>query len=108
MAAHGPDALVSAFFGMFFSVFFGAFFLIWLLALGLSIAATVFWIIELIVVCRREFSDQNTKLLWILVLVFSHGIGAIVYFFVGKQQGWLPGQGAPRPEAPSGTWPAGS
>lgn len=99
MSSHGPDVIFPAFFGLMF--------LFWLFIAALGVAATVFWIVELIDACRREFPDPNTKLVWILVLIFSHGVGALVYFFVGKPQGWLPGQGGPPPRADvsAGPWP---
>ncbi|HVF09377.1 MAG TPA: PLD nuclease N-terminal domain-containing protein [Abditibacteriaceae bacterium] len=58
----------------------------------LTIALTVFWIVELIDVVRREFPDPNTKILWILVILFTHPIGTIIYYFAGKPQGALPGE----------------
>ncbi len=87
--------------------FAGAFFTLWLGAIFLALVGTVFWIIELVDVARREFPDPNTKIIWILVVVLSHGIGALIYFFVGRSQGWLPGQGpritSGRPS--QGDWP---
>lgn len=99
MPSPGPDAV--------FPVAFGAFFLVWLLIAALGLAATVFWIVELIDVCRREFPDPNTKIIWLLVVILVHGLGALVYYFVGKPQGWLPGEEAPpvRTTAQSGPWP---
>lgn len=58
----------------------------------LTIALTIFWIVEIIDVARREFPDPNTKILWLLVILFTHPIGTIVYYFAGKPQGTLPGQ----------------
>lgn len=105
MSSHSPD--------VFFPAVFGVFFFFWMLIVVLSVAATVFWIVELVDACRREYPDPNLKIVWIVVLIFSHGIGALVYFFVGKQQGWLPGQGvAPvRPAVSPDPWtppPGGS
>lgn len=100
MSSQSPDVI--------FPAFAGVLFVFWLFIIALSLAATVFWIAELIDACRREFPDPNTKIIWILVLIFSHGIGALVYFFVGKPQGWLPGQGGPPPpysNVSSGSWP---
>ncbi len=71
---------------------FGVFFLFWLAAIVIGLALTIFWVLELIDVCRREFRDSNTKLLWILVVVLAHGLGALIYYFAGKPQGWLPGE----------------
>ena len=50
---------------------------------------TIFWIVELIDAVRRDFSDPNMKVIWVLVIMFSHVIGALVYYFAGKQQGTL-------------------
>ena len=58
----------------------------------LALASFVFWIVEIVDVARREFRDPNTKLLWLLVVIFAHGLGALVYYFAGRPQGWLPGQ----------------
>lgn len=109
MPSHSPDMIFPAFFGLFFTAFFGVFFMVWLLALVLGIASTVFWIVELVDACRREFPDQNTKLVWILVLIFSHGVGALVYYFVGKNQGRLPEPDGPppQPNVSTETWSPG-
>lgn len=89
----------------------GAFYLgiiaLYLLMIGFAVLATVFWIVELVDVSRREFPDPNTKVIWIVVLIFSHGVGAIVYYFAGRQQGWLPGQAPQGWSAPprGSQWP---
>ena len=84
----------------------------------LGLASFVFWIVELVDVARREFRDPNTKLLWLLLVIFLHGLGAIIYYFAGRPQGWLPGERPPYPPAgypppsypppsypPPGQWP---
>ena len=58
----------------------------------LGLASFVFWIVEIIDVARREFREPNAKIIWLLVVVFLHGLGAIIYYFAGKPTGWLPGQ----------------
>ena len=60
---------------------------------ALVLLPSIFWIVELVDVARRQFSDPNLKIVWLLILIFSHGIGTIVYYFVGKKQGYLPGEG---------------
>ena len=75
----------------------GASFFIILPMIILGIALSVFWIIELIDVIRREFPDPNTKILWLLVILFTHTLGAIIYYFAGKPQGTLPGQSPRQP-----------
>lgn len=66
----------------------------------LALASFVFWIVELVDVARREFKDSNTKLLWLLVVVLAHGLGALIYYFAGKPQGWLPGETPLYPQSP--------
>lgn len=67
----------------------------WLVAGSIALAATVFWIVELVDVMRREFADSTTKLIWVLVILLGHFVGSLVYFYVGRRQGQLPGA-APR------------
>ena len=65
------------------------------LCLVVLLIATVFWIAELIDVARREFPQPVMKVVWLLILIFSHGIGALLYWLIGRKQGYLPGE-APR------------
>ncbi|MES2464127.1 MAG: PLD nuclease N-terminal domain-containing protein [Armatimonadota bacterium] len=61
--------------------------------LGLSgifaLAGTIFWIVMLVDAVRREFRDSTMKLVWILILVFTNLLGAIIYYFVGRPTGYL-------------------
>jgi hypothetical protein len=68
---------------------FGVIALVWLVVIAASIAATVLWIIALIDVCKREFPGPNDKLIWILVVVLAHWIGALIYWYVGRPKGVL-------------------
>ena len=61
----------------------------WLLFFAVAIAAVVLWVIALVDVCRREFPGENDKLMWILVVVLAGWIGALIYWFVGRQKGTL-------------------
>lgn len=58
----------------------------------LALASFVFWIVEIIDAARRQWPDPNTKIIWLLVIVLGHSIGAIVYYFAGRPSGWLPGE----------------
>lgn len=79
----------------------------------LALASFVFWVVEIIDVARREFPQPNTKTVWLLVVIFGHGLGAVIYYFAGKPAGWLPGQappsgytpGYPPAQPPPGQWP---
>lgn len=66
------------------NVFFG------LIVLALS----VFWIVELVDCVRREFPDPTEKIMWVLIIIFTHGVGAFIYWVIGKSRGTLPGETA--------------
>jgi len=72
---------------------FGAFGVLWLLIFGVSVAGVVLWIVMLVDVVRRQFPDDNTKLMWVLIIVLAGWIGALIYYFVGRKQGYIPGPG---------------
>ena len=44
----------------------------------------VFWLWMLIDCLKRDFKRDIDKVVWILVLIFLHILGAIVYYFVVK------------------------
>ncbi|MBK8171601.1 MAG: PLDc_N domain-containing protein [Sandaracinaceae bacterium] len=65
---------------------FGAFALVWLcFALG-ALLATVFWIWMLVECLTKEPDTGDTKLIWALVIIFTHGLGAVLYFFIRRPQ----------------------
>ena len=74
--------------------------LVYGLVLLLALAAFVFWVVEIIDVARRQFPEPNMKIVWLLVVLFLHGLGAVIYYFAGKPTGWLPGQAPPSPKYP--------
>jgi hypothetical protein len=49
-----------------------------------GIGGTGFWIVMLIECATREADTGNTKVVWIIILVFTHIIGAALYFFVRR------------------------
>jgi H+/Cl- antiporter ClcA len=55
----------------------------------IGLLATIFWIVALVDAARRQFYDPNMKIVWILVVFFLHFLGALVYWFAGRQQGDL-------------------
>jgi hypothetical protein len=52
--------------------------------LVLGLLGTVFWIWMLIDCAMNEPSEGNDKLVWILVILFTHLLGALIYFFVRR------------------------
>lgn len=55
---------------------------------------SVFWIVEIIDIARRQFRDPIMKFVWLLIVLLTHLIGALVYFFIGKKDGVIPGEAA--------------
>ena len=43
------------------------------------------WIIAIIDIATHEFRGNN-KLIWLLIVIFGHFIGAIIYFIFGQRQ----------------------
>ena len=58
----------------------------WLVFSAILILAMIFWIMMLIDVIKRDFSKENDKIVWLLVIIFLGIIGAIVYYFVVKKE----------------------
>jgi hypothetical protein len=61
-----------------------------LLALGavfwiIAILASIFWLWMLVDVLMSN-KPANEKILWFLVVFFLHLIGALIYFFVGRNR----------------------
>jgi hypothetical protein len=50
------------------------------------VLASIFWI-WMIVDCATKEPDQgNEKIVWILVIVFTHWIGALLYFLIRRPE----------------------
>jgi hypothetical protein len=53
---------------------------------AVSIFALVFWILMLVDCVKRKFKEESEKIIWILVLVFTGIIGALIYYFIVKNK----------------------
>ena len=62
-----------------FVLFFGVIFV-------MGLGGTVLWIWMLIDCATKEPSEGNDKIIWILVIVFTHWIGALIYLLVRRPQ----------------------
>jgi len=58
--------------------------LIFLLFAGTAMAGTILWIWMIIDCATKEPSEGNEKLVWILIIVLTHWIGALVYLLVRR------------------------
>jgi len=50
----------------------------------LGSTAVAFWIWMIIDCVTREPAEGNERLIWIIIIVFAHWIGALIYFFVRR------------------------
>lgn len=57
-----------------------------LLALAVAALCFGFWIWMLIECATKEPDTGNNKVVWILIIVFAHIIGALIYYFVRRPQ----------------------
>jgi len=55
-----------------------------LLFLAIGIGGTVLWIWMIVDCATKEPSEGNDKLIWILVIVLTHWIGALIYLLVRR------------------------
>ena len=63
--------------GLFGALFFA-------IVIAVVVGGTIFWIWMLIDCATKEPSTGNDKLIWILVILLTHLIGAAIYCFVRR------------------------
>ena len=63
---------------------FGLFAGFGLIVLAAVLFLFVFWIWMIIDCLKRDFKKDVEKIVWILVLIFLHLLGAIIYYFAVK------------------------
>jgi hypothetical protein len=67
------------------AMLFGGFEILFLLFLApIALAAFAFWIWMLIHAATNKCLTDTEKLMWVLIIVFVHFVGALIYYFVGK------------------------
>ena len=57
--------------------------LIFAVLLPIALALFAFWIWMLISAVQNKGLTEGEKIAWVLVIVFVHWLGALLYFFVG-------------------------
>lgn len=62
--------------------------LFWIVVGGLGF---ILWLWALIDCIRREFTNPNDKILWIVLILLLWLIGPILYLIVGRKKGTIPG-----------------
>ena len=61
-----------------------------LVMLPIALAAFAFWIWMLISAVQNKGLSEGEKIAWVLILVFVHCLGAILYFFIGHPKRKIP------------------
>ncbi len=56
------------------------------IVLAIIIIASIFWIWMLIDCLMNPRINGTEKIVWVLVILFLHILGAIIYFAVGRQK----------------------
>jgi hypothetical protein len=57
-----------------------------LIGLALTIGSFGVWIWAIVDCVKNENSDGNDKLVWILIIVFTHLLGALLYLLIRRPQ----------------------
>jgi hypothetical protein len=52
----------------------------------LLMATSAFWLWMLVDCLTKEPDTGNTKICWTLIIVFTHFVGALIYFFARRQR----------------------
>ncbi|MFC1636335.1 PLDc N-terminal domain-containing protein [Planctomycetota bacterium] len=63
---------------------FGLFFILMFLVIG--IGGTILWIWTIVDCATKEPSEGNDKIIWIIIIVFTHWIGSLIYILVRRSQ----------------------
>ena len=79
LAARSGDS-AAGLFGLFSCCLFIA------LPILLGLAALAFWIWIIVEIATKEPSDGNDKIIWLLIVLFTHFIGALIYLFVRRPE----------------------
>jgi len=55
-----------------------------LMFLAIGLGGTILWIWMIVDCASNEPSEGNEKLIWILIIVFTHLLGALIYLLVRR------------------------
>ncbi len=57
-----------------------------ILAVGLGLSALAFWICMLVDCIQNESKEGNDRLVWVIVIIATKLLGAIVYYFARRSK----------------------
>jgi len=60
--------------------------LLFLALITFAVLSTIFWILTLVDCAMNEPSEGNEKIIWILVIIFTHALGALIYRLVRRPE----------------------
>ena len=52
----------------------------------IGIGGTIFWIWSLVDCATNEPPQDNSKLVWILIIIFTHFIGGLLYLLIRRPE----------------------
>ena len=55
-----------------------------IVVLAVIVFGSLFWIRMLSDALNRKFENENDKIAWVLVITFTHGVGAMLYYKMVK------------------------
>lgn len=58
--------------------------IVFLLFVVFILLATGIWIFALVDVIKSSFRNENEKLIWVLIIIFTGFIGAILYYAISE------------------------
>ncbi|MGN6366776.1 MAG: PLDc N-terminal domain-containing protein [Phycisphaerae bacterium] len=53
---------------------------------GLELLGLIFWIMMIIEIVQKEPSEGNDKIIWLLIVILLHWLGALIYFLVRRPE----------------------
>ena len=53
----------------------------------IALAVLAFWIWMLVHAITNKGLSDTERIVWVLVIIFVHFLGALIYFFVGRPKG---------------------
>ena len=75
---------------------FGMFVGFGLAAILIGVLLFLFWLWMIVDCLKRDFKKDYEKIVWILVMIFLHILGAVIYYFVVKVEDRKGGRGKGR------------
>ncbi len=60
--------------------------LLMLFIVPMVLLAFAFWVWMLVDCATKESSQGNDKIIWILVIIFTHWLGALIYYLVRRPE----------------------